>query len=800
MKVLLFLIISISSFPLCVNLLDVKNQTVHHLIPQKKEKQLTQEKDSVTIALDLSNQNLEFIPNELLNYVALETINLSQNQQLKIEQSFYRLAQIKTLRAMNLSSCQLAYIPFSINEIRGLEVLDLSNNYLFEIPDMMHKMQHLKHVDLSQNDLKELGYAPSLWRNLETINLKGNPRLDMENAFRGLSYLTQLKRVEVSNLREIPENTIRLDVEELVFEACSFKESTVKFPENSKIKAVVFDDCKKTKFNKVLPAIATNKKLEELKLINNNLKRLVIDSIQFPNLKLLDLSGNAIDPKDLERLKKQFPNCKIEDGREENKSVIPEKRIISPPIQQALITPKEFEVVPNQPQRLTTSNSRLTIPQNAFLDEAGKVITTPVKIAYKEILNPVDQILSGIPMEYDSAGTTYNFESAGMIEFRAESEGKEVFPNPNALINVELDSKFTDANYSFYSIDDETGKWDYLQPAIQKEEVTNATAPKLNKEISALKPELTLPQLRHHIVKNRRGRKTYYVKVYQNYIAGGYYESLQFLNKSKLIVDYKKARVLRRTLKKYHKENRNYLGVHDGELVQENLCFGYDFTINKEQDVFDLTIHYIDSSLTVPCRLSSKSNKNSEQKQYLKFWKRYNKIMKEERGEQATKLKKYTSEMNTYESRLQVYQDEMRNYRGALTYTKTYTVGLTGFGIFNWDRLPRASINITQKKKRNRVKVMLKNVGKALFVPVVLYILDKKNNTYIKERDVNHLTYDEGRKYSLLLMDAEENIVIVNHKAFADGVKNMQDFTVEFEPEFIAKDDVKRADLLKKLM
>ncbi len=796
MKAFLLFIISISSFPIYVNIF---NQTEKTESIWKSSFNLRKEKDSVTLQLNLSSKALESIPDGLSNYTVLENLDLSGNRQLEIDQSFYELGKIKTLKSINLSDCQLAYIPFSISEINNLEVLDLSKNYIFEIPDMMHKMHQLKHVDLSQNDLKELGYAPSLWKNLKTINLKDNPNLNMENAFQGLSYLDQLESVTVNKLSDLPENTALLRAKELVFEDCKFKESTVVFPENSQIKSLVFDECKKTKFNQVLPSIATNKKLEELKLIDNNLKRLVIDSIQFPNLKLLDLRGNTIDRKDLERLRKQFPTCKIEDGSEENKSVIPEKRVINPPIQEALITPEKFVVLPEKGQTLTTSNSKITIPKDAFIDKQGKVITTPVTIAYKEILNPVDQILSGIPMEYDSAGVTYNFESAGMIEFKAESEGKEVFPNPKALINVELNSEYTDTDYSFYSINEETGKWNYLQPATQKEE-ERGEQPNLSEDLIKLKPNLRLPQLKHNILNYRRNKKIYYLKVSQNNGVGEYYNSLKFLNKSKLRVDYKEARVLKKELKKYHKRNKEYLGVNNGELVRDNLCFGYDFTINKEKDVFDLTIHYLDSSLTVPCRLTSKNNKSSEQKRHLKFWKDYNKVLKKERVVKTEEEQNYILKMNTYESRLQVYQDKLRDYRGALNYTKTYSVELTGFGIFNWDRLPSLSVRITKKQKRNRVKVVLKKVGKTLFVPVVLYILDKKKNSYIKENDVNYFTYNEGKKYSLLFIDQEGNIVTVNHKDFVEGVKNMQDFVVEFAPEFIAKDDISRKELLSQLL
>ena len=806
LKILLLLISSFTAIPMFLHLSKTEKKEMNTMLNYSNEglefvpKELLKE-DSTTVELNLSDNNIKIIPKEIGGYKILEVLDLSGNNQLEIGQSFYDLAKIKTLKEINLSQCELVYIPFSIHKITNLEVLNISGNHLFEIPDMMHKMHQLKEVNLSNNKLKELGYAPSLWKELRFINLKNNPSLDVEKAFKSLSYLNKLERIEVNNLEELPQSITFLKAKEIVFEECSFKKSNIVFPENSKIESMIFDNCKATNFNKLLPVIASNKELKELVLVNNDLKGLSIDSIQFPKLERLDITGNSINEKDLTALKKQFPNCTIKIGGEFEKQEIPEKRAIKAPFEQAMIEPEIFTVSPEKKQVITTTNSKIIIPKDAFVDKDGNIIKSPVSIKYKEILNTVDQILSGIPMEYDSAGVTYNFESAGMIEFRAESQGKEVFPNPNALISVELKSEFTDTNYGLYSMDDETGKWDYRQPAVQKENSQNSIGANIiNADIIKLKPTLKLPSLKHNISRKRASRKNYTLKVMQG--SGLYYKSLKFLNKSKLKIDYKEARILRRDIKRYHKEIGNYLGLDSTELVNENLCFGYDFMINKENDVFDLTIHYLDSSLTVSCRLRTKYNKNSEQKNYLRFWESYNKVLKKEGGILKKRAKEYELKMYTYESRLQKYQDELRTFTGALNYTKSYTMNLPSFGVFNWDRLPRfpSSLTVSKQVKRNRVKVAIKNIGKTLFIPVILYILDKKNNSYLNEQDVSYITYDEGRKYSLLFVDADGKMATVDQKSFNNGVKSMEGFNVTFETEIITKEDVSRSELFNKLL
>ena len=167
-----------------------------------------------------------------------------------------------------------------------------------------------------------------------------------------------------------------LKAKEIVFEECSFKSTAIDFTGNSRLTSIVFDNCKGTKFEKVLPVIATNKQLTELTLANSGLEELSIDSIQFPKLERLDISGNDINERDLIELEKQFPNCIIETGIALKSHNIPETREIKAPFKNVIVEPEVFSIIPDQEQVLTTSNSKIIIPKNAFLDKDGKLITT----------------------------------------------------------------------------------------------------------------------------------------------------------------------------------------------------------------------------------------------------------------------------------------------------------------------------------------------------------------------------------------------------------------------------------------
>lgn len=87
------------------------------------------------------------------------------------------------------------------------------------------------------------------------------------------------------------------------------------------------------------------------------------------------------------------------------------------------------------------SGSRLVIPAVAFADDYGNMIEGEVDIYFREMHDHVDLFIGGIPMRYDSAGNTYQLESAGLIELYAEQNGQQVQLVSGKSIDVELASE-----------------------------------------------------------------------------------------------------------------------------------------------------------------------------------------------------------------------------------------------------------------------------------------------------------------------------------------------------------------------
>ena len=111
---------------------------------------------------------------------------------------------------------------------------------------------------------------------------------------------------------------------------------------------------------------------------------------------------------------------------------------------------------------LHETGTRITIPENAFVDDNGQVVTGTIEVEYIEYHDPADFFLSGIPMDYDSADTKWNFHSAGMMAINAFQNGKPVHANPDNLIEVAVASQYDDHAFNVYFLDTANRNWSFM--------------------------------------------------------------------------------------------------------------------------------------------------------------------------------------------------------------------------------------------------------------------------------------------------------------------------------------------------
>lgn len=111
---------------------------------------------------------------------------------------------------------------------------------------------------------------------------------------------------------------------------------------------------------------------------------------------------------------------------------------------------------------IEASGTKLTIPTNAFLHKNGKPVTGAVDISYTEYRDPVDFLLSGIPMTMQTKDGMAPFNSAGMFRLEAFQNGEQLSLAPGKPIDVQFAATQNLPDLNFYKFDSISGKWSQL--------------------------------------------------------------------------------------------------------------------------------------------------------------------------------------------------------------------------------------------------------------------------------------------------------------------------------------------------
>lgn len=146
---------------------------------------------------------------------------------------------------------------------------------------------------------------------------------------------------------------------------------------------------------------------------------------------------------------------------------------VNPPQEQLDIPMSMYKVDGVKGGQIThPTGTKITIPSNAFVDENNQAITEMVDIHFREINHPIDLLVTGIPMRYDTAGQEMVLLSDGMIEIEGYLNGEKVKIAPNKAIDVSLKATSEDTKFNAYQLDTEAKNWNYTgKPAYETENV-----------------------------------------------------------------------------------------------------------------------------------------------------------------------------------------------------------------------------------------------------------------------------------------------------------------------------------------
>jgi len=124
--------------------------------------------------LDLSHQDMTFVPLALKTMPALTALNIQDNQLLSLP-DFSHLTQLEELK---LNQNQIVALPFEVSLCKNLKTLNISSNKISCLPSFLAELPHLRYFYCTDNPIRH----PPL---SSAIISKGGPELLSELAKAG---------------------------------------------------------------------------------------------------------------------------------------------------------------------------------------------------------------------------------------------------------------------------------------------------------------------------------------------------------------------------------------------------------------------------------------------------------------------------------------------------------------------------------------------------------------------------------------------------------------------------------------
>lgn len=148
--------------------------------------------------LDLSNLDLEYLPESICELQNLEEIELSKNN-LKLPECFKKLSHLKKLAWLDLGENNIDRLPVEVNELVQLEGITLDRNKMSDFPKELCNLNNLKLLHLSNNNLKGDIQGIDCLDNLNYLSLANNPEINFPILFLRLINLKKLIFLDIGN-------------------------------------------------------------------------------------------------------------------------------------------------------------------------------------------------------------------------------------------------------------------------------------------------------------------------------------------------------------------------------------------------------------------------------------------------------------------------------------------------------------------------------------------------------------------------------------------------------------------------
>ena len=159
--------------------------------------------------LNLVDCNLDALPERLTRLgKTLKLLNLSGNRLQKVDKLFF--AQMPNLVSINLSKNQIKFIPLDIVLSKNLVTLDLSNNRLTRLPYTIIYLAKLAELNLHSNRIKL--FSSAVWRSISSkmrltrLDISNNYSIDHVN--RCLDRNKSIRTFRLPTLRQLASSSV----------------------------------------------------------------------------------------------------------------------------------------------------------------------------------------------------------------------------------------------------------------------------------------------------------------------------------------------------------------------------------------------------------------------------------------------------------------------------------------------------------------------------------------------------------------------------------------------------------------
>jgi hypothetical protein len=410
---------------------------------------------------------------------------------------------------------------------------------------------------------------------------------------------------------------------------------------------------------------------------------------------------------------------------------------------------------------VSSTGSLIEIPKNVFTDSTGNPVQGKVNISYREFHHPAEIILSRIPMTYDSAGTRYHFESAGMFEIDAHQHGKKLRMAAGKSIVVKLAS--LDSNqtkFNQYYLANVNDKWQFMGKDAtwnMPENPVNPVSVQNNK--SYVEPKLMNPAKQQF-------------KIYTNMSE---FPELSRLNNLVFELSDREKNFKPADADTYWDD----IGIERSDVFGE-----YKVTLIKGTETYQVLTKAVVSSFDSLSQINQYQGASVDNV-YYGYGKSRTNLTKKLLGEQTVAqamMERYRSMVDRYSSVADISENSSSYvYR---------TFQVSNLGMYNSDcpeMLPEPGLVTARFKYSNG----------SLIDVATIFLIEHNRNAVFTFYKGDKIHYNPDAANSIVIITQDDEIGLLTKEKFAELKGNVNQFT--FAPEFTANNSGKLEQLLKSL-